>query len=171
MSVQIRPATAGDAAALSAFAAETFHATYAAFNTAENMAAYIDAAFSPERQRGEIEDPLWVVLLAVEEAAIVGYAQIAPGNGALEIKRFYIAPSRHGCGVAQVLMDAAVRSAAARGAGALWLSVWERNPRAIAFYRKVGFAETGVTTFQFGSETQRDLLMMRHLTTADRPPS
>jgi diamine N-acetyltransferase len=163
MSVQIRPATASDAVALSAFAAETFHVTYAAFNTAENMAAYTNATFSPERQRGEIEDPAGFVLLALEEAEIVGYAQIAPGHGALEIKRFYVAPTRHGRGVAQLLMDAVVRTATARGAGALWLSVWEQNPRAIAFYRKVGFAETGVTTFELGSETQRDLLMVRHL--------
>jgi diamine N-acetyltransferase len=164
MSLRIRPATTSDAAALSAFAAETFHVTYAAFNTAENMAAYTDATFSPERQRGEIEDPSGFVLLAVDDAEIVGYAQIAPGHGALEIKRFYIAPTRHGRGVAQLLMDAVVRSAAARGAGALWLSVWEHNPRAIAFYRKVGFAETGVSTFELGSETQRDLLMVRPLT-------
>jgi diamine N-acetyltransferase len=163
MSVQIRPATAGDATALSAFAAETFHVTYAAFNTAENMVAYTDATFSPERQRTEIEDPSGFVLLAVDGADIVGYAHIAPGHGALEIKRFYVAPTRHGRGVAQVLMDAVVRTATARGAGALWLSVWEQNPRAIAFYRKVGFAEAGVTTFELGSETQRDLLMVRHL--------
>lgn len=137
--------------------------TYAAFNTAENMAAYMGASFSPERQRDEIADPSWAVLLAVDGPEIVGYAQIAPGHGALEIKRFYVAPTRHGRGVAQLLMDAVVRSAAARGAGALWLSVWDQNPRAIAFYRKVGFTETGVTTFEFGSETQRDYLMMRQI--------
>jgi diamine N-acetyltransferase len=163
MSIHIRPATAGDAAALSAFAAETFHVTYAAFNTAENMATHMDATFSPERQRREIEDQSGFVLLAVEDAEIVGYAVVAPGHSALEIKRFYIAPTRHGHGIAQMLMDAVVRDAAARSAGALWLSVWERNPRAIAFYRKTGFVEGGVSTFQLGSDTQRDLLMVRHL--------
>jgi ribosomal protein S18 acetylase RimI-like enzyme len=164
MSVRIRPATAGDAAALSAFAAETFHVTYAAFNTAENMTAYTDATFSPAQQRVEIEDASGFVLLAVDDSEIVGYAQIAPGHGALEIKRFYIALTQHGRGVAQLLMDAVEGSAAARGAGALWLSVWERNPRAIAFYRKMRFVETGITTFELGSETQRDLLMVRPLT-------
>jgi ribosomal protein S18 acetylase RimI-like enzyme len=165
MSIQIRPATPADAAALSAFAAETFYVTYAAFNTADNMAAYADAAFSPERQCAEIEDASGFVLLAVDESEIAGYALVAPGHGALEIKRFYIAPTRHGRGVAQVLMDAVVRTAEARGAGALWLGVWERNARAIAFYRKTGFDEAGFTTFELGSETQRDLLMVRQLAT------
>jgi diamine N-acetyltransferase len=163
MSIQIRLATPTDAAALSAFAAATFYATYAAVNTVENMAAYMDAAFGTARQCAEIEDRVGFVLLAVEEEEIVGYAHIAPGHGALEVKRFYVAATRHGQGVAQMLMDAVVRSAGARGAEALWLSVWERNPRAIAFYRTVGFVETGVTTFQFGAETQRDLLMMRQV--------
>jgi ribosomal protein S18 acetylase RimI-like enzyme len=135
------------------------------------MAAYMDAAFGAERQCGEIEDPAGFVLLAVEEEDIVGYAHIAPGHGALEIKRFYVAATRHGQGVAQMLMDAVVRCAGERGAGALWLSVWERNPRAIAFYRKAGFVETGVTTFQFGAETQRDLLMVRQVGRIHLPTS
>jgi len=41
--------------------------------------------------------------------------------------------------------------------------VWERNPRAIAFYRKCGFAEVGTHTFVFGTDRQRDLVLARAL--------
>jgi ribosomal protein S18 acetylase RimI-like enzyme len=163
MALHIRPAVARDAAALATFAAETFHATYAAFNTVENMTAYVQGSFSAEHQTTEIADTSGFVLLAFDGAAIVGYAQILPGHGALEIKRFYIAPSLHGRGVAQLLMNAVVETAMARGAGALWLSVWDQNPRAIAFYRKTGFADAGTTTFTLGTDVQNDLLMRRRL--------
>jgi RimJ/RimL family protein N-acetyltransferase len=49
----------------------------------------------------------------------------------------------------------------ARGADVAWLGVWERNPRAIAFYRKWGFAEVGAHTFVVGDDPQRDLVLCR----------
>jgi ribosomal protein S18 acetylase RimI-like enzyme len=42
-----------------------------------------------------------------------------------------------------------------------WLGVWERNARAIAFYRKFGFAEVGEHVFLLGKDPQRDVVMAR----------
>ncbi|MFN0097433.1 MAG: GNAT family N-acetyltransferase [Gemmatimonadaceae bacterium] len=54
---------------------------------------------------------------------------------------------------------------AARHAGAepLWLGVWERNPRAIAFYRKFGYADVGAHVFVVGTDPQTDRIMTRPL--------
>jgi hypothetical protein len=41
----------------------------------------------------------------------------------------------------------------------VWLSVWDQNPRAIAFYRKVGFEDVGSTEFGVGSDRQTDRIM------------
>jgi ribosomal protein S18 acetylase RimI-like enzyme len=49
------------------------------------------------------------------------------------------------------------------GAAAVWLGVWERNPRAIRFYERNGFAAVGDHIFQLGSDPQRDLIMVRRL--------
>jgi ribosomal protein S18 acetylase RimI-like enzyme len=38
--------------------------------------------------------------------------------------------------------------------------VWERNPRAQAFYRKMGFVDVGAHTFVVGSDAQTDRLMV-----------
>jgi RimJ/RimL family protein N-acetyltransferase len=38
--------------------------------------------------------------------------------------------------------------------------VWERNPRAIAFYAKLGFVEAGDHVFPVGNDPQRDVVMM-----------
>ena len=48
-------------------------------------------------------------------------------------------------------------------ADTLWLGVWERNPRAIAFYRKCGFEDAGTQTFVLGTDHQRDLVLARPL--------
>jgi ribosomal protein S18 acetylase RimI-like enzyme len=39
--------------------------------------------------------------------------------------------------------------------------VWERNPRAIAFYEKLGFAAVGEHEFRLGNDPQRDIVMAR----------
>jgi GNAT superfamily N-acetyltransferase len=44
-----------------------------------------------------------------------------------------------------------------------WLGVWERNPRANAFYRKVGFTDVGSHVFMVGTDPQTDRIMVRHL--------
>jgi ribosomal protein S18 acetylase RimI-like enzyme len=49
------------------------------------------------------------------------------------------------------------------GGRTLWLGVWERNPRAIAFYTKCGFADVGEHAFVFGTEQQSDRVMAHPL--------
>lgn len=168
----IRYAVPDDAATLAALAERTFRDTYAAFNTPENMTAHLAATFSPERQRIEIETPGTFIVLAEREQALVAYAHvvrtIAPpqvgDTRALEIKRFYVDRAWHGCGVAQRLMTKTIATAAERGAATVWLSVWSENPRAIAFYRKVGFRDVGLYPFRLGDDVQTDYLMIRETT-------
>jgi ribosomal protein S18 acetylase RimI-like enzyme len=53
--------------------------------------------------------------------------------------------------------------AEAVGSAVLWLGVWERNQRALAFYRKWRFDVVGEHTFKVGDDPQRDLLMCRDM--------
>jgi hypothetical protein len=41
--------------------------------------------------------------------------------------------------------------------------VWERNPRAIAFYHRWGFLDVGTTTFMLGHDLQTDRVMARRV--------
>jgi ribosomal protein S18 acetylase RimI-like enzyme len=171
--VIIRPATLDDAVALSALGAATFRDTFEADNTPEDMARYLSTAFNPEQQAAEINDPESIILLAARtsatEAELVGYAHVVAGSppqavessNPVELKRLYVARSWHGRGVAHMLMDAVLAAAQARGAETVWLGVWERNPRAVAFYRKYGFEHVGEQTFQLGSDRQTDWILAR----------
>jgi diamine N-acetyltransferase len=179
MTIHVRPATVADAPRLSRLGAATFRETFEGENTPEDIARYLADAFTPARQAAEIADPAGTVLLAESrapsvgeaEAELVGYAHLLSGRAPaavhgpapLELKRLYVARAWHGRGVAQALMDAALAAARARGAGTLWLGVWERNPRAVAFYAKYGFTRVGEHTFVLGADAQTDWLLARPL--------
>jgi diamine N-acetyltransferase len=45
----------------------------------------------------------------------------------------------------------------------IWLGVWEKNENAIAFYKKLGFEQTGVHSFHMGDEEQMDFIMTKTL--------
>lgn len=174
MSITIRSASLADAAALSRLGADTFRETFAGQNNPDDMERYLAAAFTPEQQAVEIADPASTVLLAEdapggEGTQLIGYAHLLSGPvpeavrgpKALELKRLYVARAWHGRGVAQALMEAVLEAARARGAQTLWLGVWERNPRAVAFYGKYGFVRVGEHTFVLGSDSQTDWVLSR----------
>lgn len=78
-----------------------------------------------------------------------------------ETQRLYVADQWHGKGVAQGLMRACTEEETRRGSDAIWLGVWEHNPRAIAFYRKWGFVAVGDQPSPLGRDLQRDLAMVK----------
>lgn len=171
--VTIRRAEPADAADLADLAARTFWDTFAADNRPEDMAAHMRQTFGPAQQGAEITDPRICTLLAISEG-VIGFTQIRTGpppacvteERPLEIWRFYVDHRWHGRGVAQRLMQAALREAAAQHATAVWLGVWERNARATAFYRKCGFVDVGAHDFILGQDVQTDRIMVRRLTAA-----
>jgi ribosomal protein S18 acetylase RimI-like enzyme len=50
-----------------------------------------------------------------------------------------------------------------RGARTLYLGVWERNVRALAFYEREGFRPVGLRPFRLGNKVDTDLLLVRPL--------
>ncbi len=176
MKFQIRRAEPADAPVLSTFAADSFRETFGADNTEADMAIYLTEAFSPAIQAAEIVDTASIILLAEAPeseggAELAGYAHLVRGKppacvtgpGLIELKRLYVGKSWHGRGVAASLMHAALQSAAAASAQTVWLGVWERNPRAVAFYAKHGFLKVGEHAFPLGEDIQTDWILARSL--------
>jgi diamine N-acetyltransferase len=172
MTLTIRPAASTDAARLSMFAAETFRETFGRDNDAADLESYLGEAFTVDRQVAEINDPNGAVIVAeaLDSAGVerlAGYAYLVQGDapaaitgaGPIELKRLYVGKAWQGLGVAHALMDAALTEARSRAAQTLWLGVWERNARAVAFYRKYGFQRVGEHLFQLGSDLQTDWLL------------
>ena len=167
----IRPARADEAAALSAFGERTFRAAFEAANHREDVDAYVGATYTAQRFAADLADPARTTLVAEAGGALVGYSQLregvppagVSGPAPIELLRFYVDPAWQGRGLAQALMAATAGAAEARGARTVWLGVWEKNPRAIAFYGKCGFRDVGSIEFILGRDRQTDRVMERVL--------
>lgn len=165
----VRRATAADARLLASLGARTFRDTFGKDNSEADMAAYLSASFAPEIQARELADVASTFLIAHAGDLVAGYARTrlgdAPdcviGERPIEIVRFYADAPWIGRGIGATLMTACLELAAGLDADVIWLGVWERNPRAIAFYAKWGFAEAGRQTFVLGDDVQHDILMTR----------
>ena len=172
----IRRATVADAALVAELAARTFEETFATQNRPEDIEAHRARSYGEAQQRREIEDPDGVTLLVEGEGEAMGYAQLRRGHAPacypcdapVEIGRFYVVHGWHGRGVAQALMSAVRAAALNLGGSTLWLGVWERNPRAIAFYAKCGFRDAGSQPYIVGGDVQTDRVMVSELR-ATRP--
>ena len=168
--VSIRLATAKDAVALSSFGRHQFAVTFGPGNAPEDVAAYLATHFHESVQHAELADPLVRVFVAEVEGAWAGYSLasrrgVAPSSveGTLpwQIERFYVDVAWHGQGLADALMDMTLDAIAREDAQVVWLSVWERNARALAFYARRGFVDVGSTSFLMGRDMQTDRVLTR----------
>lgn len=160
-----------DAEPLASLAEATFRDAFGGENTAEDLGLHCAANFAPALQRREILSPAMRTLVGESDGRLEAYGQLRFGPAPeglvaahpVEILRFYVRRPWHGTGAARELMAALLAEARSQGADRVWLGVWERNPRAIAFYAKSGFRPVGEHEFLLGRDRQRDLILARDL--------
>jgi ribosomal protein S18 acetylase RimI-like enzyme len=171
VSVTYRLATAADGHVLAAVGRRCFAETFGPHFPAADMAQHLDRSFGPDELPADLDDPDCRVRMAEEEEGeVAGYLKLMPMGlpvehpaGSLEIRQLYILTPWQGACVAAALMDWAIGAARESGAPALFLSVWEKGARAIAFYRKHGFEIVGSAPFTLGASVMVDPVMRRDL--------
>ncbi|HKV76271.1 MAG TPA: GNAT family N-acetyltransferase [Gemmatimonadales bacterium] len=167
----LRAAVPGDAAPLTELSRRTFLATYAVHNTAADMELYLAQSLTETQWRDVLERSERRVLLLEDGSALVGYAEVRQGftpssvqtEVPVELSRLYVSAERQGEGLGAVLMQGCIEEALARGGTGLWLGVWQKNGRAIAFYQRSGFTIVGSQIFPLGRDLQEDWVMLRPL--------
>jgi ribosomal protein S18 acetylase RimI-like enzyme len=167
MEVLIRRASEADAAALAKVGAALFEQTYAGSIPVAELAVHLARDFGEEIQLGEIRDPNVSSFLVERDGSVLGFAQLRNvpltlGNGPaaeVELWRIYLDRSLHGTGIAHRLLANLGATARSSGASGVWLAVWERNERAIAFYKKHGFERVGRQDFHVAGEVHCDLVL------------
>jgi GNAT superfamily N-acetyltransferase len=170
----IRRALPNEAAALSELARELFRQGYGASHPEPEHSRYAARTFSTEVFSRDMADPRKVVLVAEDAStgSLVAYAVLRDGSPSsdqssgkegepIEILRFYVDEKLYGTGVAQALMSACLIEAATRGKGDIWVQAWQQAPRALAFYKKMGFVVAGTAKFEFGDRLDDDFLLAR----------
>ena len=67
--------------------------------------------------------------------------------------------SFHGKKLGQALYEKAIQIANEKKVQYLWLGVWEKNNKAIQFYKKNGFVQFDTHIFKLGNDEQTDIMM------------
>ena len=171
MSIVIKEATTEDALLIANISHQTFYETFAEYNTKENMDKFLNQQFTKGKLILEVGAKENIFLLAYDGDQIAGYVKIrdekAPfslGNiNVLEIARIYAMRSLIGRGIGSKLMQACVDIAKGKKKDFLWLGVWEKNQRAIDFYKRWGFEKFDETDFLLGNDLQKDWLMKKEI--------
>lgn len=162
-----RRGSVADAESLAAFAARVYVETFGAHTSLEDLAQFLDRSYGPAKQAAELANPEIITILGHSGAELSSYAQVrrhsppafVSGERPVELWRFYVDRPWHGRGVADALMAAVHTAARDLNGASLWLSVWERNRKAIAFYSRFGFRDVGTQDFWVGGDRQIDRIL------------
>lgn len=150
---------------------QTFTETFAEHNTAEDMQKYVEENLNPEKLLHEFNTPGSDFYFLMANDAIAGYMKLNSGlsqtvsgkDHTLEIERIYILKAFYGKHLGNQLLQHAIAVAKQQHYPIIWLGVWERNTKAIAFYERHGFIKTGSHAFVLGEDEQTDYIMELHI--------
>ena len=169
--ILVREATKADAELIATLSRQTFYDAFAGDNTKEDMDKFMNETFTREKLMDEVGVAGNTFLLAFDGDEAVGYARLREttnplllkGGEALEIARIYALQKSIGKGVGKALMEQCIDLARQKKAPVIWLGVWEKNAKAIAFYTKWGFEKFSEQVFMLGNDPQTDWLMKKML--------
>ena len=169
--ITIKPANKKDAELIADMSRITFYEAFVNDNTKEDMDVFMNEQFSKAALMKEVEQEDGIFMLAYTGDEPCGYARMRLTNkknilateNAIEIARIYALNSAIGKGAGSALMQYCLDIATGLNKSIIWLGVWEKNERAIAFYKRWGFEKFGEHTFLLGRDVQTDWLMKRTL--------
>lgn len=165
-----------DAAELAEFAARTFEETFSTNNNPDDMQTHLSTNYGVEQQSAELADSNIATILVRLSGTLVAYAQVRRSSpppcvtqaSPIELHRFYVDGQAHGTGLASSLMQEVYQAVREFGGRHVWLGVWERNPRAIAFYKKTDFVDVGSQFYMVGPDKQVDRVLVASIN-SERP--
>ena len=163
----LRPATLDDAKALAALGRDSFCAAFEHLYRPENLATFLEQAYSERAVAKEIADPTYTHQLADKGGKLLGYCKMrAPSSYAeqtdavqpIALCQLYTDPAHTGEGIGAALMDWALAMAREGGHDCVQLSVWSENYDAQRFYQRYGFVKTADISFWVGAQRDEEFL-------------
>ncbi|ALC83718.1 MULTISPECIES: GNAT family N-acetyltransferase [Bacillus] len=171
MTINLKKCTLEDSRKLQEISYETFNETFKHQNSPENMNVYLERAFNLKQLEKELSNISSQFFFVYFNNEVAGYLKVNTndaqseemGDESLEIERIYIKNRFQKHGLGKYLLNKAKEIAMESNKKKIWLGVWEKNENAIAFYKKMGFVQTGAHSFYMGDEEQMDLIMIKTL--------
>jgi ribosomal protein S18 acetylase RimI-like enzyme len=156
---------ASHAGPLAELARATFTDTYVGmgYYTRELVADYTARSFAVDVVERELGDPATAFFCITVEGAMAAYVKLVDREPAdcvkplagLYVERLYVSRRHQRSGFGGRLLEAAFAEARARSRTHLWLSAWEENVAAIAYYKGRGFHQAGEWPWVFESQGKR----------------
>ena len=167
----IRIANPTDAGLLVELGRTSFYEAFAEETNPDDMAGHLRTAFKMEDIKAQLKDHKSLFIIIEVHATAAGYAYLKPEDppdcvktpNPVQLVRFYLRKQYYGRDVGYTLMKACLELACSRGFESIWLSTWELNHRANAFYKKWNFEVVGKAKFKVGSDIQNDFIFARKI--------
>ncbi|WP_286230896.1 GNAT family N-acetyltransferase [Neobacillus mesonae] len=171
MSTILKKCSLEDLLKLQEISYETFTETFKDQNSPENLSAYLERAYNLKQLQKEISNISSQFFFVYFNDEVAGYLKVNTndaqseemGDESLEVERIYIRSKFQKHGLGKYLLNKAIEIAMERNKKKIWLGVWEKNENAIAFYKKMGFVQTGAHSFYMGDDEQTDIIMTKTL--------
>ncbi|SDN22447.1 GNAT family N-acetyltransferase [Bacillus sp. OK048] len=171
MTCEIKKCNLEDLQILQEISIETFNDAFKEQNSPENMKTYLERAFNLKQLEKELTNFSSEFFFVYFHNEVAGYLKLNSNDAqseemsdeSLEVERIYVKNKFQKHGFGKLLLDKAFEIAMECNKQKIWLGVWEKNENAIAFYKKMGFVQTGVHSFYMGDEEQTDFIMSKAL--------
>lgn len=171
--VVIRAPTAADAKALGDLGRRTFIDTFVTgfripYPEAD-LAAFLDASFSPEATASRLAEPGAAWWVAERDGALLAFANAGPNTlphadgraSHAELRRLYVAAEAQGLGLGTRLLALSLDWMEAHTDGPLWIGVWSGNLKAQKLYAGHGFEKAGEYQYPVGTWRDDEFILRR----------
>lgn len=154
-----------DAGNLAVLKQQVWIATYAKEGIRKEFSDYVLSAFTVENISNSLASTNKNTLIAVDGIHLMGCVDVDfhPQHFNLppepEITVLYVLERFCGTGIGKLLLDNAITEIKERGYHRTWLTVYHENERALKFYKKYGFHESGETFFHMGGYRYKNIVM------------
>ncbi len=139
--------------------------TYAIDGINSAIAGFVFSSFTDAEQLARLNDPTQQRIVAERDGNLLGVLTLhrdalCPCDPALrhELDAVYVSRHAQRQGIGARLLARAAEMARRDGAKALWLTVWHRNARALAFYDALGWQRIGETDFVIDGTPHRNIV-------------
>ena len=172
MKIEIHKATSEDAVTMALLGRITFDQTFGhLFDKRQDLLNYLDETFSVAKIRKGISkdnNRFWVAFV---NDLPIGYAKLkldSPSefirsNKVCQLQKIYVLRNFLNLKIGRLLQNELIREASNLDFENIWLSVLDRNERAIGFYLKNDFHKIGEHDFTIGSQKFHFLVMNQEL--------
>ena len=167
----IRIAESEDADLLAELGRTSFYEAFAEQTAPQDMQAHLQKAFDVDQIRKQLDNDRSLFIVIEADSLAAGYAYLYPevppdcvtAPNPIQLVRFYLRQDYYGRNVGHSLMAACLDTVSSKGYQSVWLSTWELNHRANAFYKKWDFEVVGDAKFTVGNDVQNDFIFARKI--------